>query len=327
MRVSPPIPMRDQHHPVEAGNAVPLVSVIIPMLDAAKTIDRTLASACGQSFKQIEIIVVDDGSCDGSLVIAQRHAQADPRIRVLSQPNAGVAAARNRGIAEARGNFIAPLDADDLWKPTKIEHQLAAMADPAVGLTYCWYSIIDADDRVRTDDCRSTAEGNVLEAMAMRNIVGHGSGALIRASALREIGGFDPSLRARGGEGCEDYKVYFCIAERHRFALVRECLVGYRETQANMSSDPRKALRSRDIVVPEFTERHPELEGVFHAGRLRIMRFMLGRAIRMRKPGDAAFLLREMLRSDAVLAVTNLGELAKGLYRSILRTGRAHRTF
>ena len=316
-----------------AKGLLPLVSVVIPMFNAARTIERTLASVRGQTHRNLEILVVDDGSTDDGPAVAERHAAHDHRVRIIYQSNRGVASARNAGIEASTGAFIAPVDADDLWHPEKTALQLAAMtgadgvADPSIGLAYCWYSIIDADDTVRFDDCRSTAEGDALKAMASRNIVGHGSGALMRREAVIQAGGYDTSLRAQNGEGCEDYKLYFQIAEHYRLALVRQCLVGYRETRVNMSSDPRKALRSRALCVPEFLDRHPDLAGEFHEGRLRIMRFMLGRALRTGNVGDAAFLLSGMLRSDPFLALANLGELAKGLFRRTLRTGTPRRPF
>lgn len=303
----------------------PLVSVIVPMFNAASTIGRTLASACAQTHSRLEIVVVDDGSLDDGPDIVARFAHHDDRIRLIRQPNAGVAAARNAGVAVSKGHLIAPLDADDLWHPAKTALQIAAMRDAngqddsTIGLVYCWYTIIDENDKIRIEDCRSVAEGDVLKAMAQRNIVGHGSGALIRREALLGAGGYDPTLRYRGGEGCEDYKLYFQIAERYRFALVREYLVGYRETSTNMSSDPRKALRSRDLCVPELAARYPELNHEFHAGRLRLMRFMLGRAVRNGNIGNAFYLLEAMLRTDPLLTVLNLYELIKALARRLTR--------
>lgn len=305
--------------------AEPLVSVIVPMFNAAATIGRTLASACAQTYSRLEIVVVDDGSFDESPNIVERIARHDRRVRLIRQPNAGVAAARNAAIAVSKGQLLAPLDADDLWHPEKTSLQVAAMRDangqddPTIGLVYCWYTIIDEQDRIRIQDRRSVAEGDVLRAMAQRNIVGHGSGALIRREALLGVGGYDPALRAYGGEGCEDYKVYFEIAERYRFALVREYLVGYRETPTNMSSDPRQALRSRDLCVPELTARHPELRQDFHNGLLRLMRFMLSRAVRSGNIGDAFYLLKEMLRTDPYLTVLNLCQLANALARRLAR--------
>src|SRR5579863_7666011 len=92
-----------------------LVTVVIPAYNAAHTIDETLRSARYQTHRNLEILVVDDGSKDATPEVVARHAVIDARIRLIVQENAGVAAARNRGIAEAKSDLIAPLDADDLW--------------------------------------------------------------------------------------------------------------------------------------------------------------------------------------------------------------------
>src|SRR5438034_11633591 len=98
-----------------------LVSVVIPAFNASATIDETIRSVRSQSHRDLDIIVVDDGSIDDTVAIAQRHAAYDSRIRIITQCNAGVAAARNAGWRAARADFIALLDADDLLTPSKTE--------------------------------------------------------------------------------------------------------------------------------------------------------------------------------------------------------------
>src|SRR5215475_4737819 len=103
------------------------VTVVIPAYNAEATLDETLRSVRSQTHRALEILIVDDGSSDGTPEVALAHAAADPRVRLIQQSNGGVAAARNRGIEEARATLIAPVDADDLWAPTKIERQVAAL--------------------------------------------------------------------------------------------------------------------------------------------------------------------------------------------------------
>jgi glycosyltransferase involved in cell wall biosynthesis len=293
-----------------------LVSVIIPLFNAAGTIDRTLLSVRTQTYRALEIIIVDDGSTDDGPDIVRRHASEDKRIQLIQQKNAGVAAARNAGIAAASGEFIAPIDADDLWAPEKTALQLAALmrAGPPTALAYCWYAMIDQADHILLEK-RCMAEGNVLPIMALYNIVGNGSSAMMRKAAVAAAGGYDCGLRDRGAEGCEDYTLYFSIAEHAHYALVPHTLVGYRESPANMSSDLRKALRSRDLCIPQFARRHPKLARTFHQGRSRVLRFMLGRSFRLRNWADARFVLREMLRHDPAGGVVSIGQLTVGLVR------------
>src|SRR5206468_1498575 len=96
----------------------PLVSVILPVCDGASFVGDTLASALGQTYRHLEVVVVDDGSRDGTRAVVEAWVERDARVRLVSQANGGVAAARNRAIAAANGDLIAPLDADDLWEPT-----------------------------------------------------------------------------------------------------------------------------------------------------------------------------------------------------------------
>ncbi|NEK55550.1 glycosyltransferase, partial [Rhizobium leguminosarum] len=107
--------------------AQPLVSVVIPAFNASRYIERTLRSAGRQTYRNLEIIVVNDGSTDDTAKVVEKMALADPRIRMLSTANRGVAAARNTGIQESTGRFVAFLDADDLWHQTKIEKQVNAL--------------------------------------------------------------------------------------------------------------------------------------------------------------------------------------------------------
>src|SRR5262245_57856494 len=98
----------------------PVVSVVVPAFNAGATLDQTLRSVRAQTYTHLEVIVVDDGSKDATAEIALAHAKSDARIRLVRQANGGVASARNAGIREARAALVAPIDADDLWAPTKI---------------------------------------------------------------------------------------------------------------------------------------------------------------------------------------------------------------
>lgn len=259
-----------------------LVTVVIPAYNAEATLDETLVSVRAQTWTNLEILVVDDGSRDGTFAIAERHAAEDPRVRALRKENGGVAEARNFAIAQAKGDYIAPVDADDLWHPTKIEKQMAAMAamGEKCGLVYTWYRAIDADSRIMSQRGQSGYEGDVLRHMCYGNLVGNGSSPLMRKACVLEAGGYDPSLRANNAQGCEDLKIYFEIARRHHFAVVREELTGYRWTADNMSSDSMKMLRSFDLVMSPMREIYgAEYATEFEAGRLYFMDFLLIRAI------------------------------------------------
>ena len=125
-----------------------LISVVVPAWRAEKTLAATLDSILSQTWRELEVLVVDDASPDGTLALAQSYAAKDPRVRVIAQPeNGGVSKARNRGVREARGEWIALLDSDDLWMPEKLERQMALAAQhPEAGLFFTGSEFISEDD-------------------------------------------------------------------------------------------------------------------------------------------------------------------------------------
>src|SRR5690606_10598745 len=126
------------------------VSVIVPAFNAAGYIEDTCLSVLAQTYTALELIVVDDGSTDATANIVAAIAESDRRVRLLRQQNSGVANARNAGIAAASGEFVAPLDADDIWDPRKIERQVRRLQEAGddAGLAYCWWVWIDTGGRV-----------------------------------------------------------------------------------------------------------------------------------------------------------------------------------
>jgi hypothetical protein len=238
-----------------------IVSVVIPAHNAESTLSSTLHSVCGQTYRHLEVIVVDDGSTDGTRALAEAAARHDPRIRVISTANAGVAAARNIGIAASRGAYVAPVDADDLWHPTKIEKQLAAMAagGPEIGFVYTYYRRIDDADRVLYDGPPWRFEGRVFLPMLLLNFVGNGSSLLIRREALDRAGGYEPALQAGGAQGCEDYLVQLLIARDWQVAVVPEFLTGYRMTPGAMSSARERMTRSHLLMLDLIRARFPDV--------------------------------------------------------------------
>jgi glycosyltransferase involved in cell wall biosynthesis len=239
----------------------PLVSIIVPVRDGAAFIGDALASALGQTYRNTELIVVDDGSRDSTRVIVDQWAERDSRVRVLTQANQGVAAARNRALTAARGEFIAPLDADDLWDPTKIERQVQRMLEggETIGLVYCWWVSIGADGTLLDCSPRWRFEGMGADAMLEVNYTGNASVPLFRRHYLDLAGGYDATLRDRDAEGCEDLDIALKIAEQSRVAVVPAWLVGYRRGGANMSARTDRMWRSYQMVLQGSCRRRPGL--------------------------------------------------------------------
>jgi glycosyltransferase involved in cell wall biosynthesis len=234
------------------------VSVIIPAYNAAKSIRGTIASVLVQTHKDLEVIVVDDGSVDETASIVEAMAQNDRRVRLHRQINSGVSAARNTALALARGTYIAPIDADDLWHPTKLEKQLAVFlkGPPSLGLVYCWFAVINEnDDVVFPRRIYYTPTGCVYPHLIIGNIVGNASAPMLRRSTLSAAGGYDTDFV----EGCEDLDFYLTLAEHCEFGLVPEFLVGYRRSRDSMSMNIPKMTRAIDQLTRKIKQRHPDL--------------------------------------------------------------------
>jgi glycosyltransferase involved in cell wall biosynthesis len=282
-----------------------LISVIVPMYNAERHIAMTLASALTQTHRDIEVIVIDDGSSDESAAIVETIAAEDGRIRLIHQPNRGVAHARNLGISQARGQFIAPLDADDLWHPEKLERQLAAMLNfPRVGCvcTWCWH--FDEENRpIIVSQAGVHWTGYVVPALVLENFSGCASAPLMRRSCVEQAGGYDASLRDRNAQGCEDYKLLLDIAQNHDLLVLPMRLTGYRMTADGMSHNYWRMLRSYDLVMSEFAAKPHNIPAkIFRWSRGNICSWLGDRARRSGAYGDAACLYLLAVRSDVAYA-------------------------
>ena len=184
-----------------------LVSVIIPTRNRALLLRRTLESVLKQSTENLEVIVVDDGSTDGSGAVA---AAMDPRVSVIRNPeSAGVSVARNRGIASASGEWIAFCDDDDLWAPNKLQEQLTA-ADTA-GANWVYAGDVNVNDQLRVLSGGPPPDpADVMARLPRCNpLASGGSNVVVRSNILAEVGGFDPALRRT-----EDWDLWIRIARK-----------------------------------------------------------------------------------------------------------------
>ena len=291
----------------------PLVSVIIPAYNAAETLVRTIASALAQTHRELEVLVVDDGSTDDTRALAEHAALADSRVRVLVRPsNGGVARARNLGVEEARGAYLAPLDADDLWHPTKVEKQLRALerAGSDTAFAYCAYRRIGAQDQVLGTSPAFRLRGRVVCRHVLVNFVGNGSALLARRDAVRAVGGYAPSLRDEGLEGVEDFLLQLQLASRWGVEAVPEYLVGYRARPDAMSEDVRRMALSRLRVLEAFAQQCAAVPGhAFRWGAAPYLVRCATRAARQERTSLSLALLLRALRLDPFGAVAQLAEI------------------
>ncbi len=227
--------------------------------------------------------MVNDGSTDQTAARVLPHVQSDSRVRLISQANGGVAAARNHGIAEASADFIAPVDADDLWHPEKIARQVELMSsNPAIALVCTAYSIIDDEGRVCFVVGGTLPKSTRFEDLCRRNFIGNGSSALMRRSAIEQFGGYDETLRERDAQGCEDLQLYLKIAQAHEVAMIPLPLTSYRQSETSMSSQGDRMLRSFDLVAEPFCAARPELAKLFRSHRTYMTCWLASRALRAR---------------------------------------------
>jgi glycosyltransferase involved in cell wall biosynthesis len=239
----------------------PLVSVIIPAYNAEAFVQQTLSSVIAQTYRRLEILVVDDGSKDSTPEIVETAAKLDNRIRLLRQRNEGVATARNMAIHYSSGELIAPLDADDIWYPEKIARQVECLQDcpPEVGVIYTWSAAMAADGSLYGAAACARQEGDVFATMLYQNFIGNASVPLIRRACINRVGGYDAGLRAHHAEGCEDWDLTLRLAEHYRYRVVPEFLVGYRQLNSSMSSNSDAMARSYFLVLEQFRRRRQDI--------------------------------------------------------------------
>jgi glycosyltransferase involved in cell wall biosynthesis len=263
---------------------VPEVSVVIPAFNAAAYLPAAIRSVFDQSVRDLEIIVVDDGSTDDT---QQLMRSQPPPVRYLRQANRGVAAARNTGIEESHGRYVAFLDADDTWLPNKLERQLSRLSGQASRLCYSAFVLVDArlaPIEVRRSQRRGTA---LQDLLTLGNVVGSICTVLCERELLLEAGGFDPTLSQ-----CADWDMWVRLAARTDFLYLDEPLVTYRQHEANMSRNARLLeTDSRRVLDKGFS--------------------MKGLPVALRGRRRSA-----MARNDMVLAGTYF---QAGLYRDFLR--------
>ncbi|MCF2970777.1 glycosyltransferase [Synechococcus sp. Nb3U1] len=238
---------------------MPLISVIIPAFNAAPTLETTLRSVMNQNFVDIEILVIDDGSDDETVAIAQRLAKEDSRIYVFSYPNGGVSASRNRGICHAQGEYLSFIDADDLWTSNKLAAQYEALQiHKKAAVAYSWTDNIDAEGNLVQEGIRTQAAGYILPELLQINLLQNGSNPLIRRFAFETVGGFDESLL-----NADDWDMWLRLAQHYEFVLVAEPQVLYRRSETSKSAKVlRMEQHARRVIDKAFAQAPKQLQSL-----------------------------------------------------------------
>jgi glycosyltransferase involved in cell wall biosynthesis len=233
--------------PQAGAAASPLISVIIPVYQGEKLILGAVESVLNQTYRNLQVLVVDDGCTDSTLAVLE--TIADPRLRVLRQKNAGTAAARNLAIRESSGEFIAFLDSDDRWLPDKVARELDVLSrvDDRPAIVYSSYYPVDDSGRLLNFPKRHAHAGFVLDALLDGEDFLVPSVCLFDRRIFDRLGGFSV------GQYHEDHEYILRAAREYPMFPTQKSLVIYRQSTSgkcrSILSDYERARREELMVV------------------------------------------------------------------------------
>ncbi|MBD2778357.1 glycosyltransferase family 2 protein [Iningainema tapete] len=262
---------------------MPKISVVVPAYNAESTILATIESIQKQTFSDLEIIVINDGSKDRTVELV--NTVKDSRLKVFSYENGGLPVARNRGISRATGEYISFIDSDDLWTPNKLADQLAALQKrPEAGVAYSWTSVMDENAQVFYSGTPVFCEGDVYPDLLVCNFIASGSNILVRREAIEETGEFDPTLRS-----AEDWDYSLRLARKWHFVVVPKAQILYRKSTGAMSSKIDVMEKYGLMVLDkEFQVVPPHLQHLKKRGQATVYEYMAELALRYASPAEKA---------------------------------------
>ena len=264
------------------SNAKPIFSVIVPLYNKEREVEATLRSVLAQTYAPLEIVVVDDGSTDGSRKVVEN--LDSPLVRLITQPNAGECAARNRAMGEARGEWFALLDADDRWKPEFLE-EVATMIEqfPDCGIYSTAFDIVSPTGRVR-GNCPT--ERGVVENFwreSMTRYVTIPSATVLSRKVVEELGGFPEGMKMGG-----DQWMWIKVVSHYGVCFSPRALCEYSMVASNRSS----AIYTPEVTkytLEEMLEKpYQSREENFWRGEF-IAKCAIGKALTLTAKGDAEF--------------------------------------
>jgi len=229
-----------------------LISVILATYNTERFVCQAVQSVLDQTYGNFEVIIVDDGSTDGTRALLEPYLR-DPRVSYVYQPNAGQPAADNHGLALARGSLIAFIDADDAWVPDKLERQLPLFANPAVGVVYGPIIRIDENGRVVPAADATRHAGRITERLFVENFIPFTT-TVVRRACFEKAGQFDVHLRTS-----YDYDLWLRISTDWEFAFVEQPAAYYRTWSGQMSHRRfRVFYECGMLIMRRFQAAHPQ---------------------------------------------------------------------
>lgn len=225
----------------------PLVSVIIPSYNAGKFIAAAVDSVLGQTYKNYEIVVVDDGSTDNTKEVLKPYIDQG-KIRYIYQENKKQAAARNNGIKHSRGELLAFLDADDVWLPGKLELQVPLFRDEEVGMVYGNGVIWENGSERPRSPTKGPQKGNIFYPLMVYGSHIWASTVILRRECVDKVGLFNES---KSYVGTEDYDMWLRVAYHYKVDYVPEVVEKYRIHGDNVSLDTDVMFNDQITVVKD----------------------------------------------------------------------------
>lgn len=245
-----------------------MVTVIIPSYNRAEKVKVAVESVLAQTWNDLEVIVVDDGSSDNTKEVLS--ALDDPRLRYVYQDNAGACAARNRGIALAQGEYIAFHDSDDVWHSDKLQKQMEVFQNADVDLVFCKLKKILSDGSYVLSP--TSVESGYLKPV--KTLIGIGTQTLVAKRYVFEEFQFDSAFPR-----LQEFELLYRIAQKYTLFCLDEGLVDYYIGDDSISSDPRKMYRACSLIM----KKHPELVKEYPVMGVGMANLLLKAAAQMRQ--------------------------------------------
>jgi glycosyltransferase involved in cell wall biosynthesis len=285
----------------------PRVSVIMPVYNVETYVAEAVQSVLTQSFTDFELLIIDDGGSDRSIEICSKFD--DPRIRIISQSNRGLAGARNTGIIHARGEYIALLDSDDRWRPEKLMLHIIHMdAAPDVGVSYSGSRFIDVHGTPLRQAQRPKLKNVTAADILCRNPVSNGSAPVIRRSVLEQVAFphpgeagrmcfFDESFRQS-----EDIELWvrLALSANCKFDGIKGLMTEYRVVAGGLSANVvrqyeswTRMLSNAERIDPAFVAEHGPRARAYQ------LRYLSRRSVQLGDGSFALSLFREAIKVSA----------------------------